>query len=322
MAKIRATGADMDVLTQDESVYGTAPAGNWRRSRVTRWMGGGEKPLGYEPELGLGPEAQDPYYDPLTLDFTVGIHARMREVGMWLKRLFGPPITSGADPYTHVFSSGAEIPSFSSEEGHTKLTTARYFLRTGCKLGTMGIELSRSGPLAIELTGSGQNVSKANSSVGGTPVVYADVNNHKLFNNRLLLRKDSVNLGYATGGRIDFSNNVEKVETIGRGDGLIQGVDEGERTAQGVVNFRLTSDLAFFDAGMATEAPFVLSFAWTTPFNAAWKLDLQFNRCFGQWTQPPAEGPGGIEGAFTWRSAKGSSNVMIATLINDISTYA
>jgi hypothetical protein len=321
MAKARAQGADVQLLAKIETTYGTAPTGNWRPLVASKWDGGGKKPLGYEPELGQGADAQDPFYDALNVDLNFDIHMRVREIGFWLKHLFGAPTTTGANPYTHVFTSGNELPSLSIEEGHVAITSPKYFVRTGCKLGGLQIALERMGPAKATITGMAQQVSKSNSSAGGTPVAaYAA---GKFMNNALLIKKDGTALAQLTGGRLNYSSNLERVETIGRGDGLIEGADESDRTTDGNLDLRLTADMTLYDAAMTNESAMDLLFRWTTPINAAYKLDLDFGRVFVGWTQPPIPGPGGITAALDFRAAKQSSSVamLTATLINDISAY-
>lgn len=323
MTRVRAQGADVQLLAKAEATYGTAPSGNWRPVVATRSAPGGAKPLGYEAELGRGADAQDPFYDPLSVSGNLDVHMRVREIGFWLYYLFGAPTTTGAGPYTHVFSSAGELPSFSLEEGWSNLTTnAVYFLHTGCKLGGFSVDLARSGPGKMSIPMMAQNVSRATSSVGGTPVAaYAE---GKFFNKALLINKDGSALAQLTGGNINFSNGLEAVETIGRGDGLVEGVDETERTATGSLNLRLTASSTLYDAAMTNESAMDLLFRWTTPINGSYKLDLDFGRCFIDWNQPDVSGPGGVSVGLNWRAAKTSSSVAMlkATLINDVASYA
>lgn len=192
MAKVRAQGADVELLAKVEAAYGTAPSGNWRPVVAANFSPGGAKPLGYDPELGRGADAQDPYYDPLSLNGTIEAHLRVREIGFWLYFVLGPPTTTGSGPYTHVFNSGGELPSFASQEGHKALTTPTYYLRTGGKLGGLSMDLARTGPAKISMPYIGQSVGKDTASAGGTPVAaYAE---GKFFNKALLIKKDGSTL--------------------------------------------------------------------------------------------------------------------------------
>lgn len=323
MTRVRAQGADVQLLGKVESTYGTAPSGNWRPLVATRIAPGASKPLGYEPELGRGADAQDPFYDPISMSGNLDVHMRVREIGWWLYFLFGAPTTTGAGPYTHVFNSAGELPSFSLQTGWSNLTTnAVYFLNTGCKLGGFSIDLARSGVAKMSMPMMAQSVSRSTSSSGGTPVTaYAE---GKYFNKALLINKDGGALAQLTGGNINFSNGLEAVETIGRGDGLVEGIDETERTGNGSINLRLTADSTLYDAAMTNESAMDLLFRWTTPISGSYKLDLDFGRCFVDWTQPEVSGAGGVSVGLNWRSAKTSSSVAMlkATLINDISSYA
>jgi hypothetical protein len=246
---------------------------------------------------------------------------RVREIGFWLYGLFGAPVTTGADPYTHVFSSGGELPSRTIEEGHISLTTANYYLRTGCKMGGFRVDLARRGPGKMMMTGIAQNLARSTSTSGGTPVAaYAE---GKFFNKALLINQDGAAMAHLVGGNINFSNGLEKVETIGRGDGLIDGADETERTGDGTLDLRLTALATQWTHAMTDEDDFALVMRWTTPINANYKLELDFGRCFLGWSHADISSPGGVVLNLPWRAAKVSSSVPLlkATLINDVSAY-
>lgn len=322
MTRVRAQGADVQILGKVEATYGTAPSGNWRPLVASNFSPGGAKPLGYDPELGRGADAQDPFYDPLSVSGTIDVHMRVREIGFWLYFLFGAPTTTGSGPYTHIFNSAGELPSLSLQEGFTNLASAVYMLRTGGKLGGFSIDLSRSGPAKMSMPFMGQSLSRSGSTAGGTPVAaYAE---GKYFNKALLVNREGSALAQLTGGRINFSNGLEAVETIGRGDGLVEGIDETQRTGDGSLDVRLTASSTLYDAAMTNESAQDLLFRWTTPIDAAYKLDLDFGRCFIDWTQPGVPGPGGITSSLNWRAAKTSSTVSLlkCTLVNDVASYA
>jgi hypothetical protein len=324
MAKIRAIGADVQLVTRMEATYGTPPAVEWRPVYASRFSGGGSKGLGYEPELGLGADAQDPFYDAQNVDFEMDVHIGVRRMGHWLKRLLGAPVTTGTGPYTHVFSSGGDIPSFSIEEGYPTLTTPRYYQRSGVKLGQMTIPFRRMGPAVATLTGIGQQLTKSNASIGVNGAPLAALAGGQFMMNAMTLKKDGAALPFQlTGGNLVFSNNLRRVETVGRGDGLIEGADEGDRTATGSLEMVMTSDQTLYGLAMTTETSFAFLTRWTTPIDAAFKLDLLFGRVFVSWGQPGINNPGDVGGPITWRAAKDGSNpLLIATLINDQASYA
>ncbi|WP_422612278.1 phage tail tube protein [Magnetospirillum gryphiswaldense] len=55
---------------------------------------GAERPLGYDPLLGQGRDAQDPYYEAVKDEGDVGVPLDVRALGFWLKGLFGAPATA------------------------------------------------------------------------------------------------------------------------------------------------------------------------------------------------------------------------------------
>ncbi len=62
MAKTRAYGADCILLAAFETAYGTLPADGYGRLSFKESSLGAERPLGYDPLLGQGRDAQDPFY--------------------------------------------------------------------------------------------------------------------------------------------------------------------------------------------------------------------------------------------------------------------
>jgi hypothetical protein len=321
MAKVRAQGADIRLTSKTETTYGTAATPNYRILLATRLAGGGSKPIGYEAELGRGPDAQEPYFDPLDVDPVFDVHMRVREIGYWLFGLFGAPVTTGAGPFTHVFSSGGELPSRTYEEGHIRLTTANYYLRTGVKLAGFSLPWARKGPAKMTINAIAQNVARSTSSSSGTPVAnYAE---GKFFNKALLVNKDGAALGQLVGGALNFSNGLEKVESVGRGDGLIEGADETERTAEGTMDLRLTSSAVMWNHAMVDEDSFALVMRYTTPEDAAFKLDFEFGKVFVGWSHPEIA-VGGIMKSLPWRASVVSPTVPLleVTLVNDVATYS
>lgn len=325
MTTLRAIGAGVQLLTKAETTYGVVPAGGgpgWRPIYASRFSGGGVKNLGYDPELGQGPDAQDPYYDAQNVDLDMEVHVRIREIGSWLKKLLGPPVTTGTGPYTHVFSSGGDIPSFTVEEGYPNLSTARFYQRLGMKLNQMTIPFARQGPAKAALTGIGQQLVKTNTSASSA-IASAYAAGAFMFNQFFIKKDGSAPTFPIVGGNFVFSNNITRVETIGRGDGLIEGADEGDRTCNGSLEVQLTSDTTLFDAAMTNEASFGLIFRFKTPLDATWKLDLEVDRTFISWASPAVANTGSVRGPFAWRAAKNGSNPMlVATLVNDNTSYA
>ena len=121
------------------------------------------------------------------------------------------------------------------------------------------------------------------------------------------------------GGSLSFGNNVEAIETM-RGDGLID-ADEMNRGCGGELRVRHTSS-TLLRADDTSETPVALKYTWTTPVNAAYKLEIELARAFLSLRGAPVEGPGGINYTFGVRAAKPTSgNLMKVTLVNNVASY-
>lgn len=317
MAKVRAQGADISLIGITESTYGTAPGSGYTVLHASSVDPGYTGPMGFEPELGTGPEATDPYYDPKQVAPSIEVHGRISELGFWLKHLLGAPTTTGTTIKTHVFSSGGELPSLSLERGHPSIATPFYELLTGFKLGTMDIDLARTGPMKAQFGGVAQDYGKDTDTIDDSATALgAGV----FFNKTCGVKWNSTTVGSLVGGRLQFSNGLEAVETI-RADQLIDGADETIRTCEGTVRIRTTSTQTLLDDALA-ETPRALQFDWTTPLDAGWGLTILMGRVFLEPASAPVNGPGGVEQEFRWRAAKPSgSALMVVTLKNDTASY-
>jgi hypothetical protein len=147
MAKARAYGADSVLLAAQETTYGTAPASGYRGLDFKSTDLSSAVPLGDDPLLGRGRNAQDPYRGLVTDEGSVDIPLDVEGTGYWLTGLFGAPTTTGSGPYTHVWQSGADtIPSYTIEIGHPKLATPVFFRHTGVVFESLNFEMGIEGP--------------------------------------------------------------------------------------------------------------------------------------------------------------------------------
>lgn len=238
MAKTRAYGSDAQLLAAFESTYGTAPDGSgggvYTKLSFKESSLGAERPLGYDPLLGQGRDAQDPFYEAISDEGEFGVPLDLRGLGFWLKGLFGAPTTTDNPDgtYTHVFTSGGDLPSLTFEVGHTALSTPKFYRHTGAKLENLAFDMARTGPANAVAKGETSPASAADAS----PATLA----LKRFSQGSgTIKVGGSQLANVTGGRFSFSNNLERVETI-RDDGLIDGADETEATAEGSIDVRFS----------------------------------------------------------------------------------
>ncbi|PKR54405.1 phage tail tube protein [Thalassospira marina] len=325
MAKQRALGADATLLCAFETVYGTAPDGSgggvYSKMSFKSTALGAEQPLGYDALLGQGRDAQDPHYEPVTVNGDMVVPVDLRGFGFWLKALFGAPVTAdnGDGTYDHVFTSGGVIPSLSIQTGFPALTVPVFNMVSGAKLGGFQIDMARSGPVNATINNNiGQGETSAATTEDAAPAEY--------ILQRFSQGSGSIKLGGAqlaavTAGSITFSNNLEAVETI-RSDNRIDGADEGEATAEGSVTLRYSSDSTVRDA-VAAQTPVAMEFGWSIPGGEGYALKLTLPRVFLPKPKASIDGPGGISAEYNWRAASDpvAGYMLRATLTNDIESY-
>ena len=321
MSNTRALGADVQMLGAFESTYGTPPDGTaggvytqllFRDSTL-----GSVKPLGYDPLLGQGRDAQDPFYEAVTDDGDITVPIDVRGIGWWLRGLFGAPTTTGTGPYTHVYTSGGDLPSAALDLGHVKLTTPRFELHQGVKFGGAAFDMARTGPANMTINCIAQGETNPASPADASPTSYSLTRFNR---SRGTMKIGGGQIANVTGGRLSFSNNLDPVETI-RADGLIEGVDEGEATGDGTITVRYGTDTTISDA-VSAETPVVLQYEFTAA-TGGHKITFDLPRVFLPKQKGEVRGPAGIERSYEWRAAKDSvaGHLLQVTLVNDVASY-
>ena len=173
MAKVRAYGADSVLLAAPETTYGTAPPSGYRGLDFKSTDLSSAIPLGDDPLLGRGRNAQDPYRGLVTDEGSVDIPLDVQGTGWWLTGLFGAPVTTGTGPYTHVWQSGADtIPSYTVEIGHPKLVTPVFFRHTGVVFDSLNFEMGLEGPANGKIAVVAQGETSAGTTVDAAPSRY------------------------------------------------------------------------------------------------------------------------------------------------------
>lgn len=322
MAKIRASAADAQLLGAFEIAYGTPPDGSgggvYRKLSFKSHALSSEQPLGTDPLLGLGRDAQDPYYDAISVSGDIVVPVDLRGLGWWLKGLFGAPVTTGgAAPYTHVFTSGGLLPSLALQVGHMALDPQVHFAHAGVKLGSLAFQMARTGAVNATIATIAQGETSGAAALDAAPETFELT---RFSAGRGAIKLDGTQVAAVTGGNITFSNNLDGVETI-RDDGKIDGVDEGEATATGGLTVRFGPDSPL-RAAVAAQAPVALEYAYSIP-STAYVFRLSLPRVYLPKPKTEISGPGGIEATYNWQAAKDpvAGYLLRATLINDVAEY-
>ena len=94
MPKARAYGADATLKACREASYGVAPLTGYQSLDFKSTDLSSAQPLGDDPLLGRGRNAQDPYRGLITDEGQLDIPLDLRGTGFWLTGLFGDPVTA------------------------------------------------------------------------------------------------------------------------------------------------------------------------------------------------------------------------------------
>lgn len=305
----RAIGANCHIHMFPETVYGTAPGGNWRRMPFLSCDLGAEQPLLDADVIGVGSSRDPaaPFLDTLTVQGQAVVPVDLINIGHWLRLLLGPPTTTGTSPdFVHTFGSGAAaLPSNSIEIGYPDVPS--YDLCTGVRADTLEIDFSPTGPATATFGLMGQGSTRGASSAGGTPTSAAYTAFHKA---QGAIGRSGAALAQVTGARLTFSNNLEAVRTI-RADRRVEGVDPGVTEATGQITMRFENTTLLTQAQDGTSASF--EFAYT--INANRSLTVTLHEVYLALAKTPIEGPAGVEASFDLRAAFNATATRMMTVV-------
>jgi hypothetical protein len=423
MPKVRAYGADATLKACREASYGSAPLTGYRGLDFKSTDLSAAQPLGDDPLLGRGRNAQDPYRGLVTDEGQLEIPLDLRGTGFWLTGLFGDPVSTAvaatgsiafaANPspsdtitlngtvwtfvsgtasgneteiqgtliqtldalvgdlngsadaeiakctygrptgtetltitfdtvgptgnaftlaasaaivsgptltgggHAHVWESGADdIPSYTIEIGHPKLTAPVFFRHLGTVMESLTFEMGQEGPANARLQLVAQGEERFAATVDASPDAFSL---RRFSQGRGFIRRGGQPLAGVTGGSLTFSNNLERVRVI-REDGKIEAADPTFASAEGSMSVRF--DGATLVAEAANGDPVSLEYGFS--FVDGYALRFALPRVFLPKPKYSVTGPGGVEASFDWRAAFDDSEgtMLRAHLLNDVPSYA
>jgi hypothetical protein len=311
----RAYGWNAQLLLAFESTYGTPPVSGFKKVPFVSSGLGSQQGLIASNVLGLGRDPTQPYQDVINVDGDIVVPVDLRNMGQWLKALFGAPTTTGSSaPYSHAFKSGGvTLPSIALEAGMPQIPA--YYMMAGVRANSIAFNFTRSGEATATINCIGQGETRNASTQGGTPM---QANYTRFSQFQGAIKQGGSALANVTSASVTYSNNLEKIETI-RADGKLDGVDPGIAALTGSVAVRYADntliDLA--SAGTAVD----LEFSYTIDANN--KLIILCHEVYLPKPKLGIQGPGGVEASYDFQGAKNTAaNAMVTvTLVNDVASY-
>jgi hypothetical protein len=309
----RAIGANCRVHTFPDTVYGTAPGGNWRCMPFLSIDLGAEQPLLDNDiiDVGTNRDPAAPFLDTVTVRGQAVVPVDLINIGHWLRLLLGAPTTTGTSPnFIHTCASdAAALPSNSIEIAYPDVPS--FDVCAGVRADTLELDFSPAGSAAATLGLMGQGSVRTGASGAGTPTSHALT----LFNKAQgSIARNGAALAQVTGARLTYANGMELVRTI-RADRRVEGVDPGVARATGQITVRFENTTLLTQVGDGTAAEFALAYT----INASRSLTFTLHEVYLVLTKTPIEGPTGVEAAFDFRAAFNATatRMMTAVLRND-----
>ena len=312
----RAYGWNAQLLLAEETEYGEMPANNYRKIPFISTTLDSEQNLVSSNVLGLGRDPTQPFQDVINVDGDMVVPVDMRNIGVWLKAIFGIPSTEDVDDgvYTHSFESGKiVIPSYTLEVG---LPEVPQFIRfMGVRANSIAFNFQRSGEAQVTLNLIGQGESGETTAIDTNPEVYKYT---RVSQFQGFIKSNGALLANITAASATDSNNLEKIETI-RNDGKVEAIDLGVASLSGSISARYGDNILLDKARAGTPVDIELGYQLSDSL----KLEIVCHEVYLPKPKRTIDGPNGIECSYDFQGAKNEEigRMMTVKLTNDVESY-
>lgn len=311
----RAYGWNAQLLIAEESEYGVMPDTGYRKIPFISSSLDSEQNLLSSNVLGLGRDPTQPFQDVINVDGDMAVPVDVRNIGIWLKAIFGEPTTTEADGvYTHAFESGKiAIPSYSLEVGLPEVPQFIRFL--GVRANSIAFNFQRSGEAQVTLNLMAQCEKGSTTAIDSAPDVYKYT---RVSQFQGYIKSGGEFLANITAASATYSNNLEKIETI-RNDGLVEAIDLGVASLSGSISARYGDNILLDKAREGTPVDVELGYQLTDTM----KLVIECHEVYLPKPKRSIDGPNGIECSYDFQGAKNDEigRMMTVTLVNDVESY-
>ena len=311
----RAYGWNAQLLIAEESEYGVMPDTGYCKIPFISSSLDSEQNLLSSNVLGLGRDPTQPFQDVINVDGDMAVPVDVRNIGVWLKAIFGEPTTTEADGvYTHAFESGKiAIPSYSLEVGLPEVPQFIRFL--GVRANSIAFNFQRSGEAQVTLNLMAQCEKGSTTAIDAAPDVYKYT---RVSQFQGYIKSGGEFLANITAASATYSNNLEKIETI-RNDGLVEAIDLGVASLSGSISARYGDNILLDKAREGTPVDVELGYQLTDTM----KLVIECHEVYLPKPKRSIDGPNGIECSYDFQGAKSEElgHMMTIKLINDVESY-
>lgn len=311
----RAYGWNASLLIAEESEYGVMPDKDYRKIPFISSSLDSEQNLVSSNVLGLGRDPTQPFQDVINVDGDIVAPIDMRNIGVWLKAVFGAPETTEADGvYTHGFESGkTSIPSYSLEVGLPEVP--QYIRFAGVRANSVAFNFQRSGEAQATLNLMAQSESGETSTIDTNPKLFSYT---RVSQFQGYVKSGGEFLANVTSASVTYSNNLEKIETI-RNDGKVEAIDLGVASLSGSVSARYADNVLLDKARSGTPVDLELGYQ----ISDSLKLVITCHEVYLPKPKRSIDGPNGIECSYDFQGAKNDKvgRMMTVTLVNDVEDY-
>ena len=311
----RAYGWNASLLIAEESEYGVTPDKDYRKIPFTSSSLDSEQNLVSSNVLGLGRDPTQPFQDVINVDGDIVAPIDMRNIGVWLKAVFGAPATTETDGvYTHAFESGkTTIPSYSVEVGLPEVP--QYIRFAGVRANSVAFNFQRSGEAQATLNLMAQSESGETSTIDTNPQLFSYT---RVSQFQGYVKSGGEFLANVTSASVTYSNNLEKIETI-RDDGKVEAIDLGVASLSGSVSARYADNVLLDKARSGTPVDLELGYQ----ISDSLKLVITCHEVYLPKPKRSIDGPNGIECSYDFQGAKNDKvgRMMTVTLVNDVEEY-
>jgi Phage tail tube protein len=221
-------------------------------------------------------------------------------------------LTGGANDHTYASGSWT-LPSLALETQMPDIP--KFSMFSGAVVDELSWELKRAGLLqaTVKLVPQGETIAAASVAGALADLAYKRFGH---FNGSIL--RNGVSLGNITSARVNYMNNLDKIETI-RGDGRIDGADPSIAACKGQIVSRF-ADLTLYNQAIAQQA---CSLEFRHTISASESFSFTVHAVYLPRPRTPIEGPGGVEATFDWQAALAVSPARMATAVlrNAVPSY-